>query len=349
MDGGELFLTEQGTMQGGPVSPLLANVALHGLENHIMKRFPRNVRQRFCTPQVIRYADDVVILHDDPTIIEQCKEATAEWLKEMGLELKSSKTRITHTLDVAEGKPGFDFLGFNIRQYPVGKTKSGKKRWGGLLGFKAIVKPSPTTIKRHLQTLREIVDQHKHAGQAALIKALNPVIRGWTNYYRAVASKVAFQKVEYELFRMLWAWARYRHSNKGKRWIAAKYWRFTKDRRWIFQPVNSELRLYQHGETRIRRHVKVQNRRSPYDGDWIYWSTRLGRHPEVSSKVTELLKRQQGRCTECGLFFKYGDVMEVDHIIPKEWGGSDSRNNRQLLHHHCHDVKTTRDAEILVQ
>ena len=92
--------------------------------------------------------------------------------------------------------------------------------------------------------------------------------------------------------------------------------------------------------------MKVQSQRSPYDGDWIYWSTRLGKHPEIPVRVATLLKRQQGRCLECRLFFKDGEALEVDHIIPKEWGGSDSQYNRQLLHRHCHDVKTARDKTL---
>lgn len=110
---------------------------------------------------VVRYADDFVVLHPDLQFIEQCAKATREWLRLLGLELKAGKTRITHTLKDVNGKAGFDFLGFNIRQYKVGKTKSGKLGRGELLGFKALIKPSPKAVKRHVEKLREVVKTTK--------------------------------------------------------------------------------------------------------------------------------------------------------------------------------------------
>lgn len=345
LDNGKLFPTAEGTMQGSPLSPLLANIALHGLEEVIAEKFPRK-GSCFMPPIVVRYADDLVGLHADLDVIKQCEEATNEWLKPIGLRLKPSKTRITHTLTVEEGEPGFDFLGYNIRQYPVGKTKSGRSNHGTLLGFKTLIKPSKTAIKRHTQRLREIVDTHKHADQAGLIKSLNPVIIGWTNYYSTVVSKVVFSVIGRSLRRMLYAWTTRHHPNKGKRWMARKYWRHAEGRGRKFQPTESGAKLYQHHETPIRRHVKVQGASSPYDGNWVYWSSRLGRHPEVLTKVATLLKKQKGKCLECGLFFKNEDVIEIDHIIPKTAGGRDAYYNRQLLHRHCHDVKTSRDQEM---
>ena len=346
MDNGSLFPTEQGTMQGGTISPLLANVALHGMETVITKKFPTRAHKRFYAPQVIRYADDLVVLHGDLNVVHQCHEMLAEWLKSMGLELNPSKTRITHTLKAVDGDPGFDFLGFNIRQYPVGRTKSGKDCRGQKLGFKVLIKPSQAAIQKHVKQLGEVINNHKGKEQERLIKTLNPIIMGWCRYYSTVVSQATFEKIQYLLFAMLLAWGSRRHPEKCKWAMVEKYWKITKSRNWIFHSANGDLQLYQHRTTPIRRHVKVQSQRSPYDGDWIYWSTRLGKHPEIPVRVATLLKRQQGRCLECRLFFKDGEAMEVDHIIPKEWGGSDSQYNRQLLHRHCHDVKTARDKTL---
>lgn len=342
LDDGKLFPTEAGTMQGGNISPLLANVALHGLETAIVKKFPRSGSKGFNAPNVYRYADDLVILHADLEIIKQCQEATSEWLKEMGLELKPSKTRITHTLSGED--PGFDFLGFHIRQYPVGKTKSGKNCRGRLHGFKTHIKPSKTAIQRHVEKLRKTMDRHRHVDQETLIKALNPMIIGWSNYYSHVISSKVFSRLDHIVYTMLRGWAVRRHPNKRKYWITSKYWRVDDGRGWVFQASNGGQRLRRHGHTSIRRYVKVQGSRSPYDGDWLYWSIRSGRHPEVSSRMAKLLKRQQGKCPECGLYFTNGEKMEVDHIIPKEMGGSDAVDNLQLLHRHCHDGKTFRDT-----
>ncbi len=344
---GELFPTPVGTIQGGNISPLLINIALHGLETLIGTRFRQNKHTGFNSPRVLRYADDIVILHRDEQIVRQCQELVSGWLKERGLELKPSKTRITHTLTVPQGPPGFAFLGFAIRHYPVGKTRSAKDTRGRLLGYKTRIVPSPEAIQRHIQQLRTIIKTHRHAPQEALIRLLNPVIVGWARYYARVGSAEIFQSLDNRLYGMLRAWAAYRHPNKGKRWVAHRYWNLTAGHGWIFQPAHGKVHLYRHGQTAIRRHVKVHGVRSPYDGDWVYWSTRLGHHPEVSPRVARLLKRQAGKCSACGLFFTESDRMEVDHIRPRSSGGTDRRDNLQLLHRHCHDHKTASDARSL--
>jgi RNA-directed DNA polymerase len=340
LDKGELFPTERGTMQGGTISPLLANVALHGMEELLVQRFPTKLHKGFYAPQVIRYADDLVVLHKDRAIIEQCQEALAEWLQHMGLELKPSKTRIAHTRNAVEGETGFTFLGFNIRQYPVGKTQSGKDTRGARVGFKLFIKPSKSSVKRHIHQLGVTVGRHQHKEQTRLIRALNSLIIGWSRYYSTVVSKKTFEKVEYALFARLFAWAKRRHPNKSKWWIVDQYWRITKGKGWRFQPPGSDYQLYQHKSTPIRRHVKVQGSRSPYDGDWLYWSTRLGKHPEVPLRVTTLLKRQRGKCSACELFFKDGDMMQVVHIVSKPTDGTDVRHYRHLLHRHCYQAKS---------
>jgi Retron-type reverse transcriptase len=195
IDHGELFPTQEGTLQGGTISPLLANIALSGLETLIVSKFPRNNRKGLSSPNVVVYADDFVVLHKDLEVIKQCQALAAEYLKGMGLELKPSKTRITHTLVIPGGKPGFDFLGFHIRQYPAGKTKSGRDCRGRPPGFKTLIRPSQAAIKRHTQKLKETVDNHKHSDQETLINALNPMIIGWTNYYSTVASSRIFSKI----------------------------------------------------------------------------------------------------------------------------------------------------------
>lgn len=340
LDNGELFPTERGTMQGGTISPLFANVALHGMEELLVQRFPTKLHKRFYAPQVIRYADDLVVLHKDRAIIQQCQEVLAEWLQNMGLELKPSKTRIAHTRNALGGEAGFAFLGFNIRQYPVGKTQSGKDTLGNRVGFKLFIKPSKSSIKRHIHQLGETARRHQHKEQTRLIRALNSLIIGWSRYYSTVVSQDIFEKVEYLLFARLFAWAKRRHPNKSKWWIVDQYWHITKGKGWRFQPPGSDYQLYQHRSTPIRRHVKVQGRRSPYDGDWIYWSTRLGKHPEVPLRVTRLLKRQRGRCVACELFFKDGDVMQVVHTTSKQPDETGVRHYRHLLHRHCYQAKS---------
>lgn len=349
MDGGTLFPTDEGTPQGGVISPLLANVALHGLETSIQAAFPRSVRQNGRVldnwkPLVVRYADDFVAFHEDLAIIEQVRQITAAWLKGMGLELKPSKTRVVHTLDEHDGRPGFDFLGFHVRSHRVGKNHTGKS--GGHhpvpLGFKTLITPSKDAQHRHQERLAEIIRRHRTAPQEALIAQLNPVIRGWTRYHSANASKRTFSRMYQLLFAKLVRWAKRRHQKKPWKWIARKYWRLEQGR-WTFAPKDGK-RLSHHARTPIVRHVKVRGTKSPYDGDWAYWSTRLGTHPEIPKRVGTLMKWQKGRCARCGLYFTPEDLPEIDHIIPKSQGGKDGYINWQLLHRHCHDEKTATDG-----
>ncbi len=344
IDSAKLLATTEGAPQGGVISPLLANIALHGMENRIKQlgsvRYP---------PCLIRYADDFVILHHDITVVQRCQQVVAEWLNDMGLELKPNKTRLAHTLNKYEQEePGFDFLGFTIRQFPVGKYQSGKDTHGKITGIKTIIKPSKKKIKLHSETVSKIIRNHKTDPQKGLIDLLNPVIRGWSNYYSAVVSKETYSKLDTVTYQQLRAWAIRRHPNKDKNWIVRKYWQSIGNDNWVFairgEGKGKTMHLKKHQETPIVRHIKVQGVRSPYDGDWIYWSSRMGKHPEASKGVAMLLKKQKGKCTHCGLFFKDGDRLETDHKTPKSQGGRDSYENLQLLHRHCHDTKTAQDA-----
>jgi RNA-directed DNA polymerase len=226
-----------------------------------------------------------VILHENREGVKRCQDVAAEWLQEMGLARKPSHTRIPHTVTAPEGTPGLDFLGVQIRPYPIGKTTSGKDCRGRGHGVKTPIKLSKIAIQRHVDTLRKIVDSHKHAEQEELIGALNPVLIGWTPYYAHVASAKVFQGLGNMLHRRLGAWAVSRHPNKTKPWLTSKYWRVDEGRGWRFPPFNGGPQRYRHEHTPIRMYVKVQASRSLYDGDWVYWSSRLGRHPDVSPRL----------------------------------------------------------------
>jgi RNA-directed DNA polymerase len=357
MDGLELTAPKRGTPQGGVISPLLANIALHGLEEVIATSFPiqkkvDGVWEWKYRPKVIRYADDFVILHKELAVIERCKEIAGEWLSRMGLELKDSKTRISHTLSSHEGNVGFDFLGFNVRQFPVGKTHHGKcggaakRGTDGRIPFKTIVKPSKDAVKRHYRGSADIINRHSQSKQEDLIRSLNPRIRGWCNYFTTSVATDTFNKLDHLVVRKLLRWGKRRHPNKSRRRMAAKYFNVLRNkgslRPWDFIASNG-ARLIRYADTGIKRHVLVGGDRSPYDGDFVYWTLRLGKHPTLPTRVSRLLQRQKDTCWECGLRFRYGDAMEVDHLIPRERGGKDVYGNLQLLHAHCHKAKTARD------
>jgi RNA-directed DNA polymerase len=350
MENKDLIATDKGTPQGGVISPLLANIALHGMELEV-KKYARTLKgdkkNNEYSLSLIRYADDFVILHKDLEVILQCKVIIENWLEEIGLELKSSKTKISHTLNEYEGNIGFDFLGFNIRQYPVGKRHSGKSSNRNQLGFKTIIEPSKDKVKAHLKKIGDVIRNHKSAPQEALIKELNPIIRGWSNYYSSVCSKKTYAKCDHIIYQQLKRWGERRHPKKPKSWVAKKYWHTdhseVRMRNWCFR-IKDGMKLLRHSDTPIVRHVKVKGKKSLFDGDMLYWSTRLGKHPEVSTRMATLLKRQKGKCNHCGLYFKDGDLVEIDHVIPKSLGGKDEYTNLQALHRHCHDTKTASDG-----
>ncbi len=256
---------QEGTPQGGVISPLLANIALHGMEKRIKEyaaTWKGGKRDNQRSLSLIRYADDFVIIHENLEVVKHCQNIINDWLAEYDLELKPEKTRIAHTLENHNGeKPGFNFLGFNIRQYPIGKYQSGKLH-GKTLGFKTLIKPSDDSIKRHYAQLSEIIKRHNSAPQGALISKLNPIIRGWSNYYKTVCSKETFSKVYHLLMKRLLRWAFRRHPNKSKQWIVNKYWKTVGNDNWVFGEKGKST-LLKHTQTAVKRHVKVKGESSP--------------------------------------------------------------------------------------
>ncbi len=251
----------------------------------------------------------------------------------MGLELNPKKTQITHTLDHHEGRVGFNFLGFNVRQYHVGKYHAWKDKWGNSNGYKTIIKPSKEKIKQHIKEVRSIVQSHKTAPQSGLIRKLNQTIRGWCNYYASSVSSTAYRNAYFLTHQKLRAWARRRNS-KGNAKARNKYWRKVGNDNWTFASKDGAV-LFKHTKTKIFRHVKVKGNNSPYDGNWAYWATRTGEHPEIPKKTALLLKQQKGKCWHCGLYFTQESLMEIHHR------DKNHRNNRwdnlKLVHLHCHD------------
>jgi RNA-directed DNA polymerase len=326
LDHGEYIFPEAGTAQGGPLSPLLANVALHGLETTLCQAAPAK-----SPPGVIRFADDVVILHHDIETLKRLAKVAEEWLAGIGVQLNPEKTRITHTLEPYNGQIGFDFLGFHVRQYHVGKHRT--RTYRARPGYKTLIKPSRKALQRHRDSLRDIIQHHRGAPQAGLIYALNPVIQGWANYFQHCVAKRDFNVLDNVLYHQLTRWARYRHPRKNGKWCYHRYWRKVNGR---VRFSDKESVLSFHQTTTVSRFVKVQGDKSPYDGDWVYWSTRLGRDPSKPRRVTRLLKRQRGCCALCGLRFTTQDVLEVHHHDGNH--NNNAFDNLRLMHGHCHDI-----------
>jgi len=291
-DNSKFLDTVEGTPKGGIISPLLANIALHGMEERLIK-FAKTLdmnnkdgrqigwQDKVNSLTLVRYNDNFVILHEDIKILLQAKALIQEWLNQVGLELKPGKTIIAHTLEEYEGNiPGFDFLGFTIRQ---GQGKSTE------LGYKTLIKPSSKSIKSHYRQLADICDSHKTAPVKALIAKLNPVIRGWANYYSTVVSKEVFNEIDHLLLKRLGRWGNRRHPKKSATWVKKKYFPSIGTNTWVLN--NGEYILNQHSDVPIRRHIKVKGTASPYDGNWTYWSNRTGKYLGARKEVKTLLKQ----------------------------------------------------------
>lgn len=354
MDNLKYFDTEEGTPQGGVISPLLANIALHGLETQVIKAFngkyflsPLGKKKYYSSNpvSVIRYADDFLILHEDLGTIQKAKDIVTEWLESIGLELKPSKTRIAHTLyQVEEHEKGFDFLGFHIEQRYRSKKyrcneKNGKSNRLGE-NFITLITASKKGIEKHLNKVRNLILEKggKAKPQRKLISELNPIIRGWANYYRIGNCSDQFSKIDHLIFEKLLQWGKHRHPHKSMKWIKNRYWGNTfstfKDRK-----IGAEL--LKHSEIKIispgtkNQYIKVKGERSPYDGDFIYWSTRMGQHPEITTRVSKLLKKQEGKCSHCQMYFKDKDILEVHHQDGNH--KNNQEDNLTLVHGICHD------------
>ncbi len=299
IDKGAFTATSEGTPQGGVISPLLANIALHGLEE-TLKEFAKTIdlmrnnkghqkswQMKAQSLSIIRYADDFVVLHADKTVVQRCRDIISKWLLEVGLELKPEKTRLTHTFkpELSEdGFAGFDFLGHHIRQFPAGKYRSSQTRHGHLTGFNTIITPSAKASKAHQEEVGKLILKHRSSPQAILIKNLNPVIRGWTSYYTNSDAQTVgeLSKQDHLTYLKLRRWAKRRcGSTKAG---SDKYWTTIGGNNWVFATRKggaNPLWLLNHQDFSCSSngYVKVKGDKSPYDGDLVYWSSRKGEHP----------------------------------------------------------------------
>jgi RNA-directed DNA polymerase len=345
---------ESGTPQGGVISPLLANIAFHGMELAIDKAYPAtkegyisNSKIRFgekiVPPRLVRYADDFVVLSDRLDIVLDCKEIISQWLGEWGLELKDTKTQINHSTK------GFDFLGFNIRHYEKGRKHTGNFSNGSItkkLTYKTYIIPSKKSVKSHLKELAESIAICNGKSQKDLIHAIQRKITGWCNYYRHCNSKQTFSKLNHLLWKRLLRWGVRRHRMHGTNWVVNKYWRTIKGRKWTFTDGESTLRTHDTFQAGIR-FIKIKGNKSPFDGDTKYWQKRTEDLMNDNLKK-KLLADRKGNCSVCKLVINLEDKVDIHHIVPKSQGGKDKITNLSLIHKHCHHQVHGKVAQVKV-
>lgn len=352
--------TVSGTPQGGIISPLLSNIALNGMEKAIgdwaenQRLYRPNGKpidkkeSRRKSVNFVRYADDFVVMNRDLAVIKECKVILNKFLSERGLELSEAKTKIVHTRMPHEGsKPGFEFLGFKIKHFDTTKH-SAKNNRGQNIGFRLLIFPSIANRAKHFRTIDGILRRYKHARQSWIVRKLNPIIIGWTNYFRFshfLTTSIA-GSMEHTLFLKLLYWGK-RNLNSAKKSIKPydKFWHKINGRRqFAFRDREgkyitiSQYRKIAKGNSLVK-YVKVRGTASVYNGDVEYWSRRAIT-PSLKSKTRDkLLKQQNFKCSACGIPFTPNDIIEIDHIKPIARGGSHKMSNLQLLHAICHDKK----------
>ncbi len=319
-----------GTPQGGIVSPLLANIALHGMENVLGIKYDSrgySIGKRI----IVRYADDFVILCESLEDAKIAKDEINIWLKSRGLELSEEKTKIVHLTE------GFDFLGFNIRHYKVNNTKT---------GFKLLIKPSKKFLKKTRNDIREIFLNHKGKSASQLIAAINPVIRGKANYLKKVVSSKAFSGLDRYLFERQIRYCKHTHPKKPWKWKKKRYWgRFNlkkPNQKWVFGDRDTGAHMLMFTWFNIKRHALIRQKSSPDDPSLAdYWENR-NKNKEVSE--AEKMSRKQGyvawkqgyKCPVCGESIFNDEPIHLHHRIPRSEGGSNEAKNLIWLHLFCH-------------
>jgi RNA-directed DNA polymerase len=303
IDQGRFAPTERGSPQGGVISPLLMNVALHGMEAAAGVRYiltgANAGTARPGSPVVIRYADDMLALCHTREQAEQVKVGLAQWLAPRGLRFNEDKTSIRHLDD------GVDFLGFNVRRYRG----------------KLLIKPSKAAVKRIRERLTAEMRALRGDNAQMILIRLNPIIRGWSAYYRHAVSARVFNELDWHMWKLTYKWAKLNHPHKGKRWITRRYFSaFNSSRRdkWVFGDRDSGAYLHKFAWTKITRHTLVKGWASPDDPALTsYWAARRRRgRPPLDPARLRLLLQQRGRCPLCDELLLHADQ---EPATPEEW------------------------------
>ncbi|MPZ89627.1 MAG: group II intron reverse transcriptase/maturase [Nitriliruptorales bacterium] len=340
IDQGRFAATEEGTPQGGVASPLLLNIALHGMEQAAGVRYRKlgahAAESAADSPVLVRYADDLIALCHSREQALEVKAALAGWLAPRGLAFNEDKTQVVSVND------GVDFLGFNVRRY----------------NDKLLIKPSPGAVRRIRERLRAEMQALRGANAAAVLRKINPIVRGWSAYYRTVVSSATFTALDNYVWRLTYRWAVRGHRNKPTRWVIARHFgRFNRARsdRWVFGDRDSGAYLHKFSWTRIVRHQMVKGTSSPDDPSLTdYWAERRrkGPPPPLGRADLRRMKAQDGRCPVCGGFLLYTDhepqspceweqwlavirqAMTKQHVIAH--GALGTTDEVRLIHGHCH-------------
>jgi len=345
-----------GTPQGGIISPLLSNIAMNGLEFHLLnyvsklktKPNPESLRGTKTKRQAlgfVRYVDDILIIHENEEIMKLLIQETKDWLANIGLEISEDKSKLK------KASQSFEYLGFNIIL-----VKRHNK-------YRVKITPSKKNKKAIIEKVSSVISRNKAVSSYHLICKLRPILLGWGNYFKYCECAKTFQAIDNIIYQQIRAWVFRRAIRQGRMKVKENY--FPSGKIYVFQGQKHQANWILNGSTKVKKgelrenhlpklswiksekHIKVKSTASVYDSDEIYWAMRTPIHCVYSTRVKTLLRMQKGKCQYCNQHFTVEDTLEVDHIIPKAKGGKDEYKNLQLLHRYCHVQKTRLTGNIL--
>jgi RNA-directed DNA polymerase len=320
--------TDAGTPQGGIVSPLLANIALHGMEEELGIRYRRNREYYVLTSNsvgVVKYADDFVIVCKTEAEALTMYEKLKTYLVKRGLTLAEDKTRVTHI------SKGFDFLGFNLRQYKTNK------------GMKLLIKPSKASIRKAMETIKNVFIQLRGKPVGDLITKLNPIIRGIGNYWSSQVAKKIFGKLDNYIWVKTRKHLKNLHPNKPFRWIYSKYFKadytgVSKDRWILTDPHYENIQLFKMSWIPIIRHAVIRYRNSPDNATLKEYFEDRDKKDFIRDNVLsrrKLAKRSSYKCRVCKQSLVGEEPLKINQIVPHKLGGDERYDNLELLHKSC--------------
>lgn len=280
----QIVKSVKGTPQGGVISPLLANIALDGLEG-------------VCRGKIIRYADDFVVLANTLDIIHEDYDSILEFLEPIGLRLNEEKTSFKHTMKPLRGRsPGFEFLGFRFQNHRVSRHSGVKSTWGIKQNFVQVSKPAKGSVLRHRRAVSSKLHKLKSAPLSRVIADLSLIMRGWTSYFSLSQCTETFRRQDGWLFKKLLRWGTKR--NKGTQRAIDSIFRNALWR--LSTKVDGKLiALKRYDSVRVKRWIKIKSEASYYDGNVVYWSKRLSLTNDKISRMRGILKKQQYNCAVC--------------------------------------------------
>ena len=341
LEKGVFAKTDQGTPQGGVISPLLANIALTGMEKAVGVKYAKRKDHTVIRSKraLVRYADDFVIFAETRKDARAAKRDIAHWLKDKGLELSEEKTKILTVRD------GFDFLGFNIRLHYDRSIES----------YKLLIRPSNEAVKRFKHRLKQDWRNLNGYNALAVLEKLNPILRGWGNYYNKVVSQKTFESIDNFNYLRAMRWGKWMHPKKSHEWIKETYirrWTTDTQRSGIFGDPETGFNIFRLSKMPIKRHILVQHGASPDNPDLSkYWQKREVRKVELlpTQRHKRVAYKQKGICAVCGDSLFGDEQLHLHHKIPKSAGGKDNVSNLQLLHAACHHQQHTRKTGAATQ